>query len=101
MSEELFELKEVDIEKENKDGNMIFFKEEEKINPGINNEKKTRGRKRKPETDLLVRQTYLVTEEIRKALKIKAITEGVQLNDLVRKIFLDAIEPHYIENLKE
>lgn len=58
-----------------------------------------RGRPKKPETELIVRQTFLITEDIKKALKIKAITEGVALNDMVREILLDAIEPKYFENL--
>lgn len=109
MNEEaLFELEEVDMTEEDKNGHMFLF-EEETINPPakpIPRSKQagyieTRGRKKKPETDILVRQTFLVTEEIKKALKIKATTEGLQLNEMVRNIFLDAIEPHYIENLKE
>ncbi len=109
MSEEaLFELNEVDMRQETKDDHMFYFEEQkEPINPPAKPRSKqagyieTRGRKRVPERDSLVRQTFLLTEEIKKALKIKATTEGSQLNEMVRDIFLDAIEPHYIENLKE
>ena len=109
MSEEaLFELEEVDISEEDKDSFMFHF-EEETIDPPakptpISKQAgyiETRGRKKIPGSEKLIRQTFLVTEEIKKALKIKATTEGSQLNEMVRDIFLEAIEPHYIENLKE
>ena len=108
MSEqELFELKDVNMNEENKTGKFLFTNTNNAKKSSLNIEAdekekvETRGRKRKPETDLLVRQTYLVTDEIKRALKIKAITEGLQLNDLIRKIFTEAIEPQYFENLKE
>ena len=96
--EELFQLEDVDFKKESKNGNMIFF--EEKPSPDLKSNFNIQVSENKKKLNI-VRQTFLVTEDIKKALKIKAINEGMLLNDMVRDIFLDAIEPKYFDNLKE
>lgn len=52
-------------------------------------------------TDELRRTTFLLTDEIYDALKLKCLIEGKQVNDFARRIICEHIEKKYFKQLKE
>lgn len=45
------------------------------------------------------RKTYVVTEALDRALRLKAANEGRNLNEVVRDCFYQSIEPKYFKSL--
>ncbi len=60
---------------------------------------KTVGRPEKEETKDYIRKTFIITKEQERAIKLKAINEGVGYNELVREILNNAIESKYFKKL--
>lgn len=87
MSEEMFTFEEED-------------QDEEYIGKVKSTTKKTNKKINKKTNKKMIRQTFIITEDIKKALKIKAITEGVGLNDMMCSILTDVIEEKYFDNLE-
>lgn len=52
-------------------------------------------------TDELRRATFLLTDEIYDAFRLKCLLEGKQVNDLARRILCEHIEEKYFKQLKE
>lgn len=52
-------------------------------------------------TDELRRATFLLTDEIYDAFRLKCLLEGKQVNDFARRIFCEHIEEKYFKQLKE
>lgn len=57
------------------------------------------GRPQIQRDELLIKRTFLITASIDKALKLKAINENKGVNELVREIFINAIEQKYFKGL--
>ena len=52
-------------------------------------------------TDELRRATFLLTDEIYDAFRLKCLLEGKQVNDFARRILCEHIEKKYFKQLKE
>ena len=52
-------------------------------------------------TDELRRATFLLTDEIYDAFRLKCLLEGKQLNDFARRVFCEHIEEKYFKQIKE
>ena len=52
-------------------------------------------------TDELRRSTFLLTDEIYDALRLKCLLEGKQVNDFTRRILCDQIEEKYFKQINE
>lgn len=63
----------------------------------MSDKKELRGRPQKWEEGEIVRKTFILTPVIEKALKLKTVIEGRQVNELVREILTAAIEDKYFK----
>lgn len=52
-------------------------------------------------TDELRRATFLLTDEIYDAFRLKCLLEGKQLNDFARRLFAEHIEERYFKQINE
>ena len=86
---------------------MFIFdegEEHEEISDDVIKESKSdikpkRRKKKKEEKEKMIRQTYIISESMQKAIKIKAVTEGKQLNVMVRELLSKVIEQKYFDNI--
>ena len=77
---------------------MFTFEEEgEKNVSRLNIE--AEDKKKADKTEAYVRQTFLITPQMKKALKIKAISEGQGLNEMLREILNKSVEKKYFKKI--
>lgn len=60
---------------------------------------KPKPTKKEKKKEVLVHQTFIIAEDMQKAIKIKAIAEGKQLNVMLRELLSKVVEPKYFDKI--
>lgn len=87
--------------------NELFVFEEDPDNEEITQDttRKTKSNakskpiKKEKKKEVLVHQTFIISEDMQKAIKIKAIAEGKQLNVMLRELLSKVVEPKYFDKI--